>query len=325
MVINKVEFLYFFRFFGIVERERVAEGRGKGRNSCVPNKNSKNQRIKQMNDFITRQLTAEQEFQIQCLIDACREAEPIGLGLPEDGDIYLFGGNREGQILCCIIVCCVREDIWECYAYTHPGVRKRGLFSYLLDLLCAEAEKAEKELMTEPELVFLLDGKSPGALAVVRAMEMDLWRSEYRMERRITAGDSSVCSGGLAGSGADSLRISSEGTAMTVKRRAIREDGEEGWLFTALGEWGGRGKDRVYLGHCRILDYGDLRFYLYHVEIHEQFRGQGWGKRFLAEVLAELPVGAFVFLHVSSDNPVAVSLYKKTGFSVAQTLSYYVY
>lgn len=277
-------------------------------------------------DFITRQLTTEQEHQIQCLIDACQKAEPIQLGLPEDGDIYLFCRNMEGQIISCIIVCCVREDIWECYAYTHPGFRKRGLFSRLLDLLCLEAEKTEKDLMTVPvDLVFLLDGKSPEALAVVQSMEMNLWRLEYQMERRITAEDSSARPPALAGTVADSLTLPSGFTAMMVKRKKIREDGAEGWRFTALGEREGQGKDRVCLGHCRMLSYGDLRFYLYHVEIDEPFRGQGWGARLLTAVLAELPVGSLVFLHVSSDNPAAISLYKKTGFSTAQALSYYVY
>ena len=76
-------------------------------------------------------------------------------------------------------------------------------------------------------------------------------------------------------------------------------------------------------GTCRILPYGSGRFYLYHLEITESFRSRGFGRALLFGVLNSLPSRSRVILQVSSENTAALSLYKKTGFGITKTLSYY--
>ena len=62
-------------------------------------------------------------------------------------------------------------------------------------------------------------------------------------------------------------------------------------------------------------------------EIFEEYRGQGYGKALLLQVISDLiscnPLP--LRLQVSGENIPAVSLYKKTGFQIAETLSGYLY
>ena len=68
-------------------------------------------------------------------------------------------------------------------------------------------------------------------------------------------------------------------------------------------------------------------YYLYGFEIREDLRGQGYGKRFLNQVLLDLAKHAPLplRLQVSGENLPALSLYKKTGFQITETLSGYLY
>ena len=61
--------------------------------------------------------------------------------------------------------------------------------------------------------------------------------------------------------------------------------------------------------------------------VRPALRRRGIGSRALSHVLAFLAREGvrLVFLHVSGNNLPAVSLYKKAGFRIAETLSYYLY
>ena len=68
-------------------------------------------------------------------------------------------------------------------------------------------------------------------------------------------------------------------------------------------------------------------YYLYGFEIKEELRGQGYGTTYLLQVLSDLaninPLP--LRLQVSGDNTAALSLYKKTGFQITETLFGYIY
>ena len=66
---------------------------------------------------------------------------------------------------------------------------------------------------------------------------------------------------------------------------------------------------------------------LHHVEIVPEYRNRGYGTAFLLLLLPALSKEGFqkAVLQVSGDNAAAIALYKKTGFSVTKTLSYYFY
>lgn len=65
----------------------------------------------------------------------------------------------------------------------------------------------------------------------------------------------------------------------------------------------------------------------HHVEIVPEYRNRGYGTAFLLLLLPALSKEGFqkAVLQVSGDNAAAIALYKKTGFSVTKTLSYYFY
>lgn len=79
------------------------------------------------------------------------------------------------------------------------------------------------------------------------------------------------------------------------------------------------------IGTCRLICYGPACFYLYHVEIRPDMRGRGWGKALLDALLGQLAAGSRIILQVSSLNAPALALYKKTGFGITETLSYYIF
>ena len=79
-------------------------------------------------------------------------------------------------------------------------------------------------------------------------------------------------------------------------------------------------------GSLNISLYG-THYYLYGFEIREGQRGRGFGTSLLIKVLSFLaerePLP--VTLQVSGSNGPALSLYKKTGFRITETLSRYLY
>ncbi len=270
-------------------------------------------------------VSAEEKLALSRLIDACRLHEPVTLGLPEDASQYLMlfqpeDGKSSSSLSACLIVCQAQEDLWECYAFTHPSCRRKGYFSLLLEKLCSLAEKQEELLGTEIDLVFLSDNKSQDGLAAARSLEMSLWYSEYQMELDLSVWNQNQQLP------AGSLR------PLDLRRQPIHEDSgnTDGWIYYAVpcrtpAAASRSGSLPSCIGTCRLIPYDDSRFYLYHVEIQEEQRFQGWGTSLLYSLLSQLPPKSSVILQVSSSNEPALGLYKKAGFRVTETLSYYLY
>lgn len=85
-----------------------------------------------MSDHCLTTLPPIRKHQLDELADLCRKEEPITLHIPEDGDHYLFTCNDKDLPISCIVICEAQEDLWECYALTHPDYRKKGcLLSFL--------------------------------------------------------------------------------------------------------------------------------------------------------------------------------------------------
>ena len=67
--------------------------------------------------------------------------------------------------------------------------------------------------------------------------------------------------------------------------------------------------------------------YLYSLEVLPELRNKHLGTAFLSVLLPQLAKKGFktIKLQVSSENLPAMALYKKTGFCITQTLSFYEY
>ena len=84
--------------------------------------------------------------------------------------------------------------------------------------------------------------------------------------------------------------------------------------------------DGQALGSC-LLSPSGFAVCLSSLLIREDLRGKGLGTRFLGFLFPALAKAGFsrITLQVSASNAPALALYRKTGFRVAETLSYYLY
>lgn len=223
------------------------------------------------------------------LLAACRQKEPLTLSFPMDGADWYVLISDSGYVRSAAAFLREEELVWECAAFTHPAYRRKGLFS-------AALERGLSLLPPEAELLFYADGKSLDAQGTLLALGAEFLGSEYMMEL------------------SPETKLPSLSPALKIQ--AAQRLTEEGTLLSFSCPY----------GSVRLLEF-ESHYYLYDFEIHEPFRGQGYGKRFLSGVLKllarrrRLPVS----LQVSQSNPAAVGLYEKTGFRITETLSCFLY
>lgn len=256
-----------------------------------------------------------QQEELHALLSACREKEPLSLSIPEDGNGFFLAYKKAGQpegrplLVSCGAFCTVSADLWECYGLTRPEYRRRGLFGRLLEEICRMAQEQEEQTGTEINLAFLSDGNSADGLAAFRALNMEYWYSEYRMEGEVPLIHSSA---------------SQEAGSLFLKQFPGQEDDEDMVFYAYPAADAGLREDQV-IGACRLLSLGPSCFCLHHVKINPDFRGKGWGGKLMDALSGLLPPGSRIILQVSSLNRPAMALYKKTGFRITETLSYYLY
>lgn len=208
----------------------------------------------------------------------------------EDADLFALYETEE-SIRSAAAFFLEGEDLYECYAFTEPSFRRQGLFTRLLDL-------AIDELPEDSEFIFYTNKKSPDTLEALDALGAELVLEEHMMELDLKSWKS------------DSSKASDY--AFTVTNETVDDT-----LTRLYSSTHGSVKISVFVSH----------YYLYGLEIFEEYRGQGYGKALLLQVISDLiscnPLP--LRLQVSGENIPAVSLYKKTGFQIAETLSGYLY
>ena len=183
------------------------------------------------------------------------------------------------------------EETYECYAFTDPDYRQEGLFTELLEL-------AIDELPEDTGFIFYTKGTDPDTMAALDALEAECILEEHMMELALDSWSPDT-------SDASDLQLT-----MTLTTA-------DGTLTRQYENKYGSVNISVFSGY----------YYLYGFEILEEYRGQGHGNRFLTNVLQDLAVHnpLPLRLQVSGENLPAVSLYKKTGFQITETLFGYLY
>lgn len=282
----------------------------------------------------TTTLSRKEQEDIHRITALCRLADGLSLSCPGDGDEYWFLAE-DTTAAAFLAVYKTDETMWECYAFTHPDYRRKGYFSALLEQVCRYSEA-----LGEPELCFVTDNKCPAAMAALRELEAELWNEEYMMEYDIAAAQTAF-GGGKSGS---------PSPLPDMELEMVISPAPEGLLICARipGEnFPGEGNENKspdrsditapdttfctgYVPEacvtCR-LSLNGTGAYLYSLETVPSLRRRGLARCFLAQLIRHLKGKGIqrICLQVSGFNEPALHLYRKTGFRVTETLSYYLY
>lgn len=241
---------------------------------------------------------------IRNLTESCHSYDRIRLSVPSDGnDYFLLYDNQE--LLSVLSLFFSEKTLCECSAFTLPQKRRNGLFRSLFDAAIKELEQYETRQSCEIDLCFPVDISCKDTIAVLGILEAEFWYSEHLMSYQL-----------------DQLHIrqpccASGGQKLSIQ---LRKKSEAEYQLIA------KNKKPQLLGTC-FLDICDDSAYFYGFQIEEKLRGQGIGFLCLQKLLTELKSAGIqkVSLQVSGQNLPALSLYKKTGFQIKETLSYYLY
>lgn len=252
---------------------------------------------------MTEQLSPIQKAAITELVADCRSYENLTLSFPfEDAAVtwFLWEGSHLSAVFALLSTGTDAEEPAEACAFTHPSRRRKGYFSRLFH--AAEAQFQDRDL------VFLVDNHSPAALSVLESLGAEPESEELRMEYHFSSAPEV---------------FASESGEKSPARLICRETREAETVTRYDFFLPGEAKPAAL---CRTMAFGS-RSCFYDFLVEETLRGKGFGKEALFTVLSSLRQKncSTVFLHVSGDNLPAVSLYKKTGFRICETLSLYLY
>lgn len=264
-------------------------------------------REKAMKLIRTNSLTSRQTADAQKLEDECRQYDQTSLTFPLEIGCLTFLLYDEEVLLSAFSAYFQNEEYCECTAFTHPKHRRKGCFSKLLHEFLKEAG--------EVDLIFPVGSGRPDARLALEAMGTELLSQEFVMERKLLPANGET-DGRLAG-----FREEAD-SAFEPSISFCRED----TLYTikTVGQRTG----------CFRLIFQENSVYLYGLEIQESRRRQGCATSAMAALLTSLSrlkaqqpnrLPAALRLQVSGANKPAMALYRKLGFQIADSLSYYLY
>ncbi|MCI8454754.1 MAG: GNAT family N-acetyltransferase [Lachnospiraceae bacterium] len=248
-----------------------------------------------MNTIIHTVLTPAQRAAIQSLVAACSAHDHTNLSFPfDDGELFVFSDKGNGLadgILSAAAFSLCGADSWDCSAFTHPSLRNQGAFSALL-------EAGLSKLSREGSIFFYADPSCQDTMAALSALHTEHLADEHMME--LAPGDFFKAADRIG---------STECTVSEIPDSAVNT------LHITVPD------GEVFI-NCHTAHY-----YLYGLQIAPDRRGQGLGKLLLTQTLSRLFLQnpKPVRLQVSGDNTSALSLYKKTGFRITETLSCYLF
>lgn len=216
------------------------------------------------------------------------QIQSMDAGFPlEDVDFYAL--YELGETVCSAAAFIQESDTsFECYPFTAPAFRRQGFFLEILDSVVSELED-------DVDFMFYTNGKDPATLAALDALEAELVLEEHMMKL-------------------DLSHWTNARNTLPLTFRTVDIDGTETLQYETAA------------GTVNISVFSSY-YYLYGFEILEELRGKGYGTAFLHQVLSDLAVRNPMPLHlqVSGENLPALSLYKKTGFQITETLFGYLY
>lgn len=254
----------------------------------------------------THTLTEKQRQAVQDLVSLCCQNDGIHLSYPfgldpEECEHYLLF-SPDQTLLGALGLVFYDYGTAECSAFVHPDYRRQGCFSKLFDLAVNACE--------DLDILFPVSERCPDTMAALQALGAELDYKEHQMELIMTP--ESVSRRG---------RITLP--SLFVDPSTVY-DKDTLWKFARSRT---SDADAPAVGTCRTFLLSEECVCLHHVEILPQLRGLGYGTAMLSLLLQRLFDKGIrkIILQVTDDNTPAMALYKKTGFRITETLSFYLY
>ncbi|MBW9172147.1 GNAT family N-acetyltransferase [Clostridium estertheticum] len=206
----------------------------------------------------------------------------------------------------------------EINGMTHPDFRRKGLFTKLFELAIEECQKRDFN-----KILLLSDGKSTSGAFFIKSVCGKYDFSEYRMKL--------LNKGILENTNSINLRKAEKTDKWEIARQnsvffygleegeSFPEEEEIINIITYMIEL-----NKVIIGKIRI-EYSDNSAFVCGFGILPNFRGKGYGKQALKEVLRIINEENIndVELDVESKNNTALNLYKVCGFEEMSVMNYY--
>lgn len=255
-----------------------------------------------MNMIRTKTPSETQKNNLLLLQETCRDHDCINLTFPVEEDCIYYLLYDEDNLLSALCAFFNENGDYECSAYTRPSKRKQGHFTLLLDELLKETG--------DIDLIFPVEEACTDTVRTLEAIGASFWYQEHIMEV-----DSSAFfkSGLVENAGAPE--------ALAIKADTKMAKGPVPYIFLMNGR---------PIGSC-YMDSRGHSTYFHGFEIKKELRGRGLGQACLSlllETFFKQPATdrpEKLFLQVSGLNQPAMALYKKAGFRIRESLSYYVY
>ncbi len=258
----------------------------------------------------TNLLTQKQQQEIADLTAFCRRHDNTELSYPlEEEDLpHFLGYLPDGRLAACLTLIPYEENLAECCAFTHPDFRRQGFFSLLM--------KEAVSQYPDVDLLFAVSGHCTDALKTLEALEAEKDSEEHMMECDLTSWQRTQQP--APADSTDSFAQTSTAAEVSGNPFSLTRLSETEYALY---------RSNTLCGTAFAEPVSETTVCLHHVEILPEFRNQGCGTAFLQLLLPKLAGNGFqkVILQVAGDNEPALALYKKTGFSVTKTLSYFFY
>lgn len=250
----------------------------------------------------TTELTEIQTAEIKALVHACKQVIPLTLSFPyeEVASFYLL---YDPELVCALALILPLsdnpDDTAECIAFTLPSKQRMGYFTSLF--------QAAEEEIEDTDLLFLTDNSSDGAARTLESLGAEFDFDEYRMELDFNHAPLTALGG----------------SPERLLFHVVKDETTVSFTFTFSLK---TDPSCASIGNCHaIIDENAACLYGFFIE--PQFRNMGLGTEafLLAAAYLQMQHCTSASLHVSGDNAAAVRIYKKAGFRITETLSYYLY
>ena len=255
----------------------------------------------------TNLLTQKQQEETADLTAVCHHHDQNDLSYPlEETDVtHFLAYLPDGSLAACLALIPYEEDLAECCAFTHPDFRNQGIFSRLLEEGLSH--------IPDSDLLFAVSESCQDTVKTLAALGAEKESEELMMECDLTSRSCFHVTQTAAASASPSHSPSITSGSFSLHQTSASE-------FCLY-----QGDLRLGTAFAEPVREGTVC--LHHVEILPEYRHQGLGTVFFTLLLPALASQGFqpALLQVAGDNMPAIALYKKTGFSVTKTLSYYFY